>query len=678
MSSASSVNVRERGDISNGALDGLTTHAILRPDKGNVKECGSNLYTDPRRTGYSQAFMTSPTLTIENSHYFLEQLIEATSEGYWLIDNDAVSIDVNPAMCTILGRARDEILGRDIYAFVDEENAAIFRRQIQRRQQGEVGPYEIALSRPDGTLIPCLNNATPIFDGHSKKVGSIGLWTDLSDLKQSQQLYRDLIDGSVQGILVHRNFKPLFANHRYAELFGFDSPEEILELNSIEPLIQAHEVVRTRQMNADRLEGREVPTSYEYEGRKRDGESIWLNNIGRRIIWQGEAAVQSTVVDVTARVASTRSLRDLYAAIEAMREPVAVFDHDDRFIFFNDAFKEQSRRADSQPTLGEKFEIYIRKLAHAGALPEIRGREEQWLAERMSRHRNPVGPFEITSAYGEHLMINEHRLPSGGCVLLITNVTTLKNQQMDIAAARDQAERASRAKSDFLASMSHELRTPMNSILGFSQLLADDPDDPISERHQRYVDQVLKNGQHLLELINQVLDLARIESGQSNISLEAVNLSAVISECLDLARPLVGQSRIELDFLPATEELPPARADKSVLRQVLLNLISNAIKYNRDDGKVTASVERAAESKVRITVADTGPGIPSEKHAQLFEPFNRLGLEGSKTEGAGIGLTISKQLVEQMEGRIGFESEVGHGSRFWIELPVAYALKRRY
>jgi signal transduction histidine kinase len=189
---------------------------------------------------------------------------------------------------------------------------------------------------------------------------------------------------------------------------------------------------------------------------------------------------------------------------------------------------------------------------------------------------------------------------------------------------------------------------------------------------------VLKNGQHLLELINQVLDLARIEAGQTNISLESVDLSPVISECLDLARPLVGQSRIELDFLPVAEALPPARADKSVLRQVLLNLISNAIKYNRDGGRVAISAERTSENKVRVTVADTGPGIPREKQAQIFEPFNRLGLEGSTTDGAGIGLTISKQLVEQMEGRIGFESEIGRGSRFWIELPVAYLQKRRY
>ena len=622
--------------------------------------------------------MSSPILSIENSRFFLEQLIESTREGYWLIDNDTVSIDVNPAMCDILGRSRDEILGRDIYAFVDEKNAAIFRRQLERRQQGEVGPYEIALSRPDGTEIPCLNNATPIFGDDGSKIGSIGLWTDLRHLKESQRLYRDLIDGSVQGILVHRNFKPLFANHRYAELFGFQSPEEILNLDSIEPLIQPHELKRLEQMNAARLEGRDVATSYEYEGRKRNGDSIWLENTGRRIIWQGEAAVQSTAVDVTARVASTRSLRDLYAAIEAMREPVAVFDHDDRFIFFNNAYRSQQRFGDCAPKIGQKFEDYFRKLAYSGTVPNIAGREENRIAERMARHRNPVGPFELSTTFGEHLMIVEQRLPSGGCVLLITDITTLKNQQYDLAAARDEAERSSNAKSSFLASISHELRTPMNSILGFSQLLADDPDDPISERHQRYVDQVLKNGQHLLELINQVLDLARIESGQSNISLEAVNLSAVISECLDLARPLVGERRIELDFFPATEELPRARADKSVLRQVLLNLISNAIKYNRDGGRVAISAERTSENKVRVTVADTGPGIPREKHAQLFEPFNRLGLEGSKTEGAGIGLTISKQLVEQMEGRIGFESEVGHGSRFWIELPVAYALKRRY
>jgi signal transduction histidine kinase len=241
----------------------------------------------------------------------------------------------------------------------------------------------------------------------------------------------------------------------------------------------------------------------------------------------------------------------------------------------------------------------------------------------------------------------------------------------EISNERDRAENASRAKSEFLSSMSHELRTPLNSILGFSQLLADDPDDPPSETHLRYINQVLDNGDHLLALINQVLDLSRIESGKLKVEIVDISLVEMVEDCIAKSRPAAEKRDIRLIVEDSVKFAPACRADPMHLRQILLNLISNGIKYNIDNGAVRLSASRSADDRLRINVADTGTGIPQEMQPHIFEAFNRLGHESGSIEGSGIGLTISKQLTELMGGRIGFRSESGSETAFWIELPVA-------
>ena len=235
---------------------------------------------------------------------------------------------------------------------------------------------------------------------------------------------------------------------------------------------------------------------------------------------------------------------------------------------------------------------------------------------------------------------------------------------------RREVDRASRAKSEFLSRMSHELRTPLNAILGFAQLLEMELG---THGDRESVEQILRAGRHLLKLINEVLDITRIEQGRLQISPEPVRVGDAVRHVLDLARPLAADRRIELSEEIDAVEHRHVLADSQRLQQVLLNLVSNGIKYNREGGRLTVGGVRVANGRLRLTVADTGMGIPAALQARLFVPFERLGAPEGGVEGTGLGLTLSKRLVEIMGGEIGVESSEGVGSVFWVRLPEVSA-----
>ena len=252
---------------------------------------------------------------------------------------------------------------------------------------------------------------------------------------------------------------------------------------------------------------------------------------------------------------------------------------------------------------------------------------------------------------------------------IIRDISDQKNIEGKLIKAKDRAEKADKAKSEFLSSMSHELRTPLNAIIGFAQLLETDPDNPLVEDQKEALNYILQGGHHLLGLINEILDLAKIESGQVSMEITKVNINEAIKDSVSLVQQLAVSNDVEMSQSSITEN-HWVKADSERLRQIIINLLSNAIKYNSRPGKIFIETTQPLNNVLRVTVQDTGKGIEKEKQNQLFKPFSRLGAEITDIEGTGIGLVITKTLIEEMNGSIGVESEVGKDSSFWIELPV--------
>ena len=303
----------------------------------------------------------------------------------------------------------------------------------------------------------------------------------------------------------------------------------------------------------------------------------------------------------------------------------------------------------------------------------IEGDETREHVRRHIGHRPVAGDqpqtYRRRRADGRIIEVYTHLGSDAGQVRTFTDVTAEVQAAQALVAAKEDAERANRAKSDFLSRMSHELRTPLNAILGFGQLMQRDA-ATLAATHQAWLGQILQGGQHLLTLINEVLDLARIETGRLQLSSTALDADVLVDECLRLVEPMARERPVQLQARQGRAGI--VWADPTRLRQVLLNLLANAIKYNRPQGEVQLHCSVLGEHG-RIQVIDAGPGLDAQQQQRLFRPFERLDVDPRIIEGTGIGLSISRSLVEAMGGRIGVHSAPGSGSCFWLELPCAAA-----
>lgn len=376
--------------------------------------------------------------------------------------------------------------------------------------------------------------------------------------------------------------------------------------------------------------------------------------------------------DVTASVLGQRAegaakvgADRLQSAVEGMLDAFALFDAQGELLLSNAGY----RSLFDEPLHRDQHADLHRRLLDRAIEAPAPAELERWKSLFRSAEANQW-VFDLRLSDGRSLRVNGRRTPEGGAVEVIWDLTEDERRNAELRAARVEAEAASQAKSEFLSSMSHELRTPMNAILGFAQLLLRDKREPLSPRHRERAEHVLLGGEHLLRLIDEILDLSRIESGKISISTETVELSDLLPIVAATLGPLANTRGISLEVVGLTDQLKPVAADRVRLQQILINLGSNAIKYNRDGGRVVFRVTPTERAALRISVEDSGYGIPADKQGKLFQPFQRAGQETGPIQGTGIGLAISRQLAELMQGSMGFESEQGVGSTFWVDIPI--------
>lgn len=582
-------------------------------------------------------------------------------------DTDTFSL-INVLRSTIAGTAIPIIL---LFAVFGALLARMISRPIEALQRAAL----------EGTAIPTCRRFTETallaqsFDLVLKSLNTEKAEIEnrvLQRTKELQDLFR-VVDAHSIVSIADKAGNIIDCNERFCEVSGY-SKEELIGQN--------HRLVKSDQHGPEFYANlwKTISSGNIWRGvvcnKAKDGSYYWVQSTIAPVQSGSDSEIRyiSIRTDITDVTLDQMRLDDLAnqmmifrQIIDTTEEAISILDANNTYIYGNKA-RERLTGVPLDALRGQRIIDMLPQAAEAqiNALQQATKAGHSWRG-LLPMQRADGSTFISASNVGA--VVNDDGETQFSFNIFRDHTPELQRTQ-ELEDARNRAIEANRAKSEFLSNMSHELRTPLNAILGFAQLMLTSRKQPLSDSQKEQIGYILKGGEHLLSLINEVLDLAKIEAGKMSISVEPIALDAVLQECLLMAETTFKAHNVTV-FQHHLGAAPTLFADRVRTKQVILNLLSNAAKYNRPGGTISLTGEILDDGLYRFVVADTGRGIPKDRIPELFQPFSRLGAETSDIEGTGVGLALTRTLMETMNGRVGMDSVEGQGSRFWLDFPIA-------